>query len=461
MKAKYIILSLIAVLAFLVGCQKETAHYLDEVQVSSSYLAFPAEGGSVDVTVSAQESWTISDLPEWISVSAASGTSGESIVKFTTEAAEATREATFFITCGGSVQRMNALQMTEAVDPVILTVEEAIALARAIEAGTEPQQTVYVRGIVCRIDEISTSYGNATYYLSDDGSFSGSYSSGGGGNGNWFEVYRGYWTNGDKFTTGDEFGLGDELVVKGVIISYNGIPETNSGTAEVISIKKSLIGIDSTELLGAEEGNGVTEFPVEGGSIKVNVNAKGDGFSVVVPDEAKSWLTITSASSTAMTFTVGENVSGPRDATLVFSTSDGKDTYTTQLTLSQTGAIGTEEKPFSVTEAIAYIADRGKDTLVDVYVKGVVSKVLDAFSAQYGNASFWISEDGTFNDDLKLDFEAYRVLWLGNKKWAEGETRNVAVGDEVVLCGAITLYKNTAETVSGKAYVWSHNGKTE
>ncbi len=125
---------------------------------------------------------------------------------------------------------------------------------------------------------------------------------------------------------------------------------------------------------------------------------------------------------------------------------------------------GSKENPFTVAQAFAYL-DGGAAT-DDVYVKGKVSKVQSAFSEKYHTAIFWISDDGVFNNDLTKDFEAYSVYYLGNKEWVEGMGQ-VAVGDEVVLCGKITKYtdKNkgtiTYETSSKKAYVYSINGKTE
>ena len=124
---------------------------------------------------------------------------------------------------------------------------------------------------------------------------------------------------------------------------------------------------------------------------------------------------------------------------------------------------GTAKNPFTVAQAFAYIDGGGAD---NVYVKGKVSKVVYTFDASHKTGTFWISEDGAFNDDLTKDFEAYSVYWLGNKEWADGMGQ-VAVGDEVVLCGKITKYtdKNkgttTYETSSKKAYVYSINGKTE
>ena len=93
----------------------------------------------------------------------------------------------------------------------------------------------------------------------------------------------------------------------------------------------------------------------------------------------------------------------------------------------------------------------------NVYVQGVVSSIANngQFSSKYGNGTFWLSDDGTSNE-----FEAYRVLWLGNKKWVDGDDE-IAVGDKVILHGQVTKYGTTYETSSGKAYVYSVNGKTE
>ena len=53
MKAKYIILSLIASLAVLVGCEKEGFHFLEGLKVDSSYVSVPLAGGSNTIEVDA------------------------------------------------------------------------------------------------------------------------------------------------------------------------------------------------------------------------------------------------------------------------------------------------------------------------------------------------------------------------------------------------------------------------
>lgn len=59
MKLKYIFPLIIAALAFMVSCQDEdTMTLLDEIQVSSSYVSLPVDGGSASITVTAKDSYT-------------------------------------------------------------------------------------------------------------------------------------------------------------------------------------------------------------------------------------------------------------------------------------------------------------------------------------------------------------------------------------------------------------------
>ena len=82
MKLKYIIASLVAGAALLTACQKEADTYLSDIKVDKSIVGFPKEGGSKDIVVTATADWIISiseDDAEWLSVSPATGTIGETI----------------------------------------------------------------------------------------------------------------------------------------------------------------------------------------------------------------------------------------------------------------------------------------------------------------------------------------------------------------------------------------------
>lgn len=96
------------------------------------------------------------------------------------------------------------------------TVAEANAI---IAAGEALNEEVYVKGIIVSVQEISVSYGNATYFISDDGTEAGQ-----------LEIYRGYSLGGEKFTNEDEIQDGDEVIVVGKLVNYNGTYEFTTGS---------------------------------------------------------------------------------------------------------------------------------------------------------------------------------------------------------------------------------------
>ena len=423
MKAKYIFLSLIASLAVLVGCEKETDTFLDEVQVSSSYVGVPMGGGATSITVSATSSWSISEIPDWLTVSPASGNAGETTVSFSAATTLDGRETTVLLTCAGATQRINVIQGLAVVSN---------ATCAEVIAGPD-SKTYRVTGTCTRI--ANTSYGN--WYL-DDGTG---------------EIYIYGTVDGTGAYNWSSFGIdvGDEVTVEGPKTTYNGTVELVDAT--FISVNKSLIKVASMD---PETG----VIPSEGGKLSIVVDNKGNGLYVEIPEEAKEWLSIASVSGNTVVFQAAENLAGPRNVTLVFATTDGKKEYTAQTDISQLGSSGSKELPFTVTEAIQYVKAIGGETAGDFWVKGIVSKIANNGEfGSYGNGTFWISEDGEYHDDLDLDFEAYRVYWFNNEKWVEGNAQ-IAVGAEVLICGKLTVYGSTAETSQNKAYVYSVNGVT-
>lgn len=91
MKFRNIIPALLASVALcFVGCSDdETPTLLDEVQVSSSYISLPMNGGDNTFTVTAKGDWTLEkvmtkkDSVKWLTISQESGSAGESVVKLT------------------------------------------------------------------------------------------------------------------------------------------------------------------------------------------------------------------------------------------------------------------------------------------------------------------------------------------------------------------------------------------
>lgn len=114
---------------------------------------------------------------------------------------------------------------------------------------------------------------------------------------------------------------------------------------------------------------------------------------------------------------------------------------------------GTLDDPYNSVAANAYASSlaSGETSSKKVYIKGIVSSIKEEYGTQYGNGTFYISDDGTSSNQ----FYVFRALYLNNEKYTEGKEQ-LHVGDEVVVYGSVTNYMgNTPETVQGDAYLYS------
>ena len=415
------------VAAVFTGCSDDNdPTYLNEIQVSQSYVSLSTAGGTTTIDVKASGSWTVSGAPEWLTVSPASGT-GSGVISFS--AGEGVgRTAEVLISCEGKTQRVNIIQGIAQVET---------ATCAQVIAGPD-SKNYRVTGVCTRI--ANTNYGN--WYLND-------------GTGEIY-IYGTVNSGGSYAWASFDIGVGDVVTVEGPKTTYNGTVELVDAT--FITRKKSLVKIEE----GAENA-----FDSNGGDFTVKLTLSGDGPLVEISEEGKSWLGVTSIvkgeeGTTDVTIHVApNNDEKARTATVAFTSSSGSSSSTVSASVSQMGLSGTLTNPFSVADAIAYCKTLDGTSANDFYVKGKISQIVNNGQfGSYGNATFWISDDGNFNDDLDLDFEAYRVIWLGNKKWEEGNAQ-IAVGDEVLICGKLTTYKGTAETAQNAAYIYSINGVTD
>jgi len=312
MKLKYLFPLFIAALALMTSCEdEETMTLLNEIQVSSSYVSIPVDGGSTSITVSAQDSWTVEkvttdeDDVEWLTISATSGSAGETELTFSAESTLDGRTAEVLIQCAGSTQRLNIIQGLATISP---------ATCAEIIAGPD-SKTYQVTGVVTAIT--NTTYGN--WYLEDE---TGS-------------IYI-YGTldasGGEKNFLSWGLEVGDEVTVTGPKTTYNGTVELVNVT--VININKSLVKVDSIQN---------AELPIEGGEITAYITCKGEGVSVEIPEDAKSWLSISSIQSAGtdvvVKFKADENQGGDRGTTLTFHTTYESKDYSTETYVSQSGAI--------------------------------------------------------------------------------------------------------------------------
>lgn len=107
------------------------------------------------------------------------------------------------------------------------TATDAINLASSLDKDALTD-SVYVKGIISEVKEVSVDYGNATYYISDNGETT-----------NQFYIFRGKNLGKKNFTDASEISVGDEVVVYGVLTNYYGnTPEMVSGNYIVSTTHK-------------------------------------------------------------------------------------------------------------------------------------------------------------------------------------------------------------------------------
>lgn len=114
---------------------------------------------------------------------------------------------------------------------------------------------------------------------------------------------------------------------------------------------------------------------------------------------------------------------------------------------------GTADDPYNAVAANQLGASLEADALSQtVYVKGIVSRITEIETSQYGNAIFYISEDGTTNNE----FYVFHCYSLGGEKFTSED--ELKVGDEVIVCGQITNYYGNTVELASYGYIYSLNG---
>ena len=93
--------------------------------------------------------------------------------------------------------------------PKEITVAKALEIIAALEDGKTTSEEYVVKGIVTKVDEISTSYGNATFDIADNA-----------GGTTVLKVYRAKDAEGQKITDENIVKVGDEVVVQGKLQKY-------------------------------------------------------------------------------------------------------------------------------------------------------------------------------------------------------------------------------------------------
>jgi exonuclease VII large subunit len=329
-------------------------------------------------------------------------------------------------------------------------------------ADTPSPKEVYIKGYAVELTDISASYGNATFTMSDNAD----------GTANKFTVYRAAGLGNQKVTDESFIKQGDIVVICGKVTNYKGnTPETVQGAAYVYSVNgKSGGGATPATTLGTKDA------PLTVAQALETINALADNGTTAQDayvagkitkiktadadiDKYKNIDYIISDGTNELTVFRGKNIDNTDftaagqinvgDEVVVLGkltkyVKDGNTTpevaqgnYIVKLTKGSSGGdsnLGTKDAPLTVAKALEIInalADGGETA--DAYVKGTISQVT-SYNSTYKSITYYISDDGKTTNELQV----YSGKGLNGAEFAAKE--DLSVGDQVVIKGKLKKY---------------------
>ncbi|MBQ2524806.1 MAG: Ig-like domain-containing protein, partial [Prevotella sp.] len=192
------------------------------------------------------------------------------------------------------------------------------------------------------------------------------------------------------------------------------------------------------------------EATVSGGVTKQTANVTIDATTIEIGEDADvntdgPALTLTSSDEDIVSVngtTITGETAGKATITATWAETDafygGSKSFEVTVIDPNAEEAGTEDNPYTVEQAIAAI-DAGTGTQ-GVYATGIVSKIVTAYNATFGNISYNISADGTTSG---AQLQAYRGKSYEGANFTSAD--DIKVGDIVVVYGNLTKYNTTYE----------------
>ena len=330
-------------------------------------------------------------------------------------------------------------------------------------ADTPSPKEVYIKGYAVELTDISASYGNATFTMSDNAD----------GTANKFTVYRAAGLGNQKVTDESFIKQGDIVVICGKVTNYKGnTPETVQGAAYVYSVNGNKGGgttpattlgtkdapltvAQALETIKALADNGTTEQDayVTGKITKIKTAdtdiAKYKNIDYIISDGTNELTVFRGKNVDNTDFTEAGQINVGDEVVVLGKLTkfvkDGNTTpevaqgnYIVKLTKGSGGGsdsnLGTKDAPLTVAKALEIInalADGGETA--DAYVKGTISQVT-SYNSTYKSITYYISDDGKTTNELQV----YSGKGLNGAEFAAKE--DLSVGDQVVIKGKLKKY---------------------
>ena len=364
-----------------VSGQKTVFTVGDTFTFGGKVTATYSDGSTKDVTASATVSTP--DL----------STAGTKEVTVSYTENEDTKTTKYTITVNAASAHAGTLE-----DPY--TVADALAATEALGEGKTSTDSYYTKGIISEIVEVSADYGNATYFISDDGTTT-----------NQFKVFRGKYIGNVNFTSADQLKVGDEVIVYGKLKYYKGNPselEIDQNNY-IYSLKR-----DGAYLKALGAKLSTTSVPATGGKVTVNIYGNVDWTATCTAPGTIAPSTGSGIGSVVVT--IPENNTDEDTAVVVAIQADGMETIKLKIDQPKKAEPG---EGITVTVGQDYLAAHKDGSLDDVisytnssdYGSTTVTEL-----RVYKNQTFTVSAAG----DHKIKSIVMTCTAEGAAKWGPG-----------------------------------------
>ncbi len=414
MKIKHLFLTLLAVATVAVSCKKEDTGKAS-LEISPAELSFEATASTQSVSVTSNRDWKIeseSSLPSWIKVTKVSASEATVSVEANT-GNDRSQDVVFRVV---GVKRTlsvsqkgekGAAQEGDGTEANPYTASQAYEAAAKLGTDATSDAEVYVTGTVSSITEISTSYGNATFKISDDGTTASTQ----------FTVFQCLYVGGVKFTeaTKDAIKVGDVVVVKGYLVNYKGDTPELQKKGQLISVNGKVPEEGETPDYTKAEAKTVAEFIA-----------------------AANKTTYYKLTGTISDFTIKTNDSNEKYFT--FTLTDNSGSILVYRVNNQADYIDKLANGYKVVVAGKYYVYNTTHEVVDAYIlsyeaaKAETTTVTGLVVAVSGRG-FLIKTDDAENNGIKYIYDSSETP----------AAPTVKVGQNVTVTGTVDSYGDTPE----------------
>lgn len=332
-----------------------------------------------------------------------------------------------------------------AQDPIPVTCAEAAA-AMPAQSGSETEDVYIVTGYITNTNgsispsRTDPSIDQQTFYMDDEKGTK--------------KTLQGYWCN---LPGHEALNVGDKITVTGKILNYNNTPEIKNGDVAIIeraTTKIDTLEVDVCEALeegeALESGDYTPDVFIVYGRVKGTdaVNNYGQ-HTFEMACEDKIFKPYNCKGEDGLELGKGDSVAVTGKLYNYNGTIEISNGTVKLIEKSQEEEVILEVTVAQAVE-VAMALENGKTTTDRYAVTGYVDSIAIAFSEQYQNISFFMTDDMSAP---AYDFEAYRV------KCTAEEAEKIVIGAKVKVTAALQHYHkdatedaaeiDLAETVAG------------